>query len=218
VFILTTDFLTIAMTDQLTAVSMADFASLQRVTRAAVTGWKRRGLVALRPDGKVDVQASNERLGSRPTPYRDGERSPPVSEQRGGVRHRLVEVRDQRVARAAVWGVQIGHGELVEKGDVRHLIVRLEFDYGSNNGRRPDVLSPHFSQYSNSVATMAGVLRHYASSSSRRYGGKARHIAILSLQRLRRKTTELGTKCLSPACGEVVGLRVSGSRVGISAA
>ena len=51
---------------------MADFARLHRVTRAAVTGWKRRGLVALTPDGKVEVQASNERLGSRPTRYRGG--------------------------------------------------------------------------------------------------------------------------------------------------
>jgi hypothetical protein len=47
-------------------VRLADFAKLHRVSKAAVTKWKARGLLVLTLDGRVDVIASNKRLADRP--------------------------------------------------------------------------------------------------------------------------------------------------------
>jgi hypothetical protein len=51
--------------------TLAAFARLHGVAKPTVTGWKRRGLVAM-VDGKVDVVASNARLAARPTVSRGG--------------------------------------------------------------------------------------------------------------------------------------------------
>ena len=51
--------------------SLAGFGRLHNVAGATVTGWKRRGYLVL-VDGKVDVRASNARLGARPSTLRGG--------------------------------------------------------------------------------------------------------------------------------------------------
>jgi hypothetical protein len=51
----------------------AAFARLHGVAKPTVTGWARRGLLVLAADGKrVDVLASNARLGARPSVSRGG--------------------------------------------------------------------------------------------------------------------------------------------------
>jgi hypothetical protein len=51
----------------------AAFARLHGVAKPTVTGWARRGLLVLAADGKrVDVIASNARLGARPSISRGG--------------------------------------------------------------------------------------------------------------------------------------------------
>jgi hypothetical protein len=62
------------MGDQTPAfITKAAFARLHGVAKPTVTGWARRGLLVLAADGKrVDVSASNARLGARPTINRGG--------------------------------------------------------------------------------------------------------------------------------------------------
>jgi hypothetical protein len=51
----------------------AAFARLHGVAKPTVTGWARRGLLVLAADGRrVDVLASNARLGARPSVSRGG--------------------------------------------------------------------------------------------------------------------------------------------------
>ncbi|GGC70713.1 hypothetical protein [Chelatococcus reniformis] len=59
-------------------VSQADFARRRSVSRKAVTGWKQKGLLVLREDGMVDVEASEWNLDQRPANYRGGVTHRPV--------------------------------------------------------------------------------------------------------------------------------------------
>jgi hypothetical protein len=52
--------------------TLAGFAKLRGVSRAAVTKWKKRGLLVFTSDGNVDIAASDARLEDRPPVYRGG--------------------------------------------------------------------------------------------------------------------------------------------------
>lgn len=52
--------------------SQAEFARHRGVSKAVVTKWKGQGLLALAPDGKVDVEATEWNLDQRPASYRGG--------------------------------------------------------------------------------------------------------------------------------------------------
>jgi hypothetical protein len=60
------------MTDAPTFVTLAEFARLRGVAKPTVTGWRRRGLLVMTADGKVDVRASDGRLAARPSISRGG--------------------------------------------------------------------------------------------------------------------------------------------------
>jgi hypothetical protein len=59
------------MSDTPALVTFAAYALLRGVTKSAVTGWRRRGLLVV-TGGKVDVVASDARLAARPTVSRGG--------------------------------------------------------------------------------------------------------------------------------------------------
>jgi phage terminase Nu1 subunit (DNA packaging protein) len=50
----------------LATLTMAAFARVHGVAKPTVTGWRRRGYLAMTVDGLVDVAASNARLAARP--------------------------------------------------------------------------------------------------------------------------------------------------------
>ena len=56
-------------------ITQAEFARRRGVSRATVTGYKNQGLLVMTEDGKVDVQASEERLSAHLDPVRGGDRS-----------------------------------------------------------------------------------------------------------------------------------------------
>jgi phage terminase Nu1 subunit (DNA packaging protein) len=63
---------------------MAAYARLKGVTRAAVTGWRRRGYVVMTPGGKVDVVATDARLAARPSLNRKVGKQEPGAAAVGG--------------------------------------------------------------------------------------------------------------------------------------
>lgn len=62
--------------------SQAEFARARGVSRKTVTGWKKKGLLSLDAEERVDVEATEWNLDQRPATYR------------GGVTHRPVRGRD----------------------------------------------------------------------------------------------------------------------------
>jgi hypothetical protein len=60
------------MDDAPTFMTLAAYARHHHVSKPTCTGWRRRGYLVLTADGRVDVSASDARLGSRPTVSRGG--------------------------------------------------------------------------------------------------------------------------------------------------
>jgi hypothetical protein len=56
----------------MTAISQRQYARWRGVSEKTVNQWRRKGRVALLPDGHIDKELSDEMLDARPLAYRGG--------------------------------------------------------------------------------------------------------------------------------------------------
>lgn len=107
--------------------SQADFARRRKVSRATVTEYKRKGLLVMTEDGKVDAAASEKRLTSSLDPVRGGDRSGGEKKPSASPKEYMAAKTREMQAKAAKQEMETRKraGELLERSEVHDAAFTL---------------------------------------------------------------------------------------------